>query len=103
MNLNEHLCDRLSWSINPSSGKPSSPHPNASRSSGMQVALAVLLAILGLFIFPEVFDSAAIILGAYIWRNQKGNTGLYIIILGIVCMLVGLYLTAFFILGDFFP
>jgi len=104
VNLNEYLRRGLRLSLGPSSGKPSSPYPNApSTTRGMHLALAILLAILGLFIFPEVFDSAAIILGAYIWKNREGNTGLYIVILGIVCMLVGLYLTAFIIIGNFFP
>jgi len=55
-----------------------------------------------LLIFPEIFDSVAIILGAYAWKRQQGNVGLYVVILGIACMLVGLYFTAFAII-DLFP
>ena len=53
-------------------------------------------AILSLLILPEIFGSTAIILGAYSWKNEVGNSkrGLYISILGIVCMLVGIYFTA---------
>jgi uncharacterized membrane protein HdeD (DUF308 family) len=55
----------------------------------------IISAILGLLIFPEIVDSVAIILGAYAWRKEQGNRGLYIIILGIICMLVGIYLIAY--------
>jgi hypothetical protein len=56
-----------------------------------------------LFIFPEIFDSVAIILGTYAYKRQPGNAGLYVVVAGILCMLVGLYLTAYIILGDLFP
>ena len=59
------------------------------------VIYGMISAILGLLIFPEIVDPAAIILGAYIWKNGQGNRGLYVIILGIGCMLVGIYFTAF--------
>ncbi len=68
----------------------------------MHIGIAVVSAIVGLFIFPEIFDTAAIILGAYAFRRKKGNAGLYVVILGIACMLIGLYFTAF-IIGDLFP
>jgi membrane-bound ClpP family serine protease len=44
---------------------------------------------------PEVFGSAAIILGAYMWRKEQGNRGIDILILGIIFMLVGVYVTAY--------
>jgi membrane-bound ClpP family serine protease len=65
--------------------------------------LGVVSAILGLFVLPEVLGSAAIILGAYTWRKEQGNRGIGIVIFGIICMLVGLYYTAFFALYDILP
>jgi hypothetical protein len=64
-------------------------------------SLAILCAIIGLVVFPEIFDSLAIVLGAYAWKRQQGNVGLYIVILGIACLLIGMYFTAF-IIGDLF-
>jgi hypothetical protein len=68
----------------------------------MHIGLAIVCAIVGLLFFPEIFDSAAIILGAYAWKRQQGDTGLYVMILGIACMLIGMYFTAFLI-ADLFP
>jgi hypothetical protein len=56
--------------------------------------LGVVTAILGLLVLPEVFGSAAIILGAYTWRKEQGNRGIYIVIFGIICMIVGIEVTA---------
>jgi hypothetical protein len=66
-------------------------------SLGMTVG--VICAFVGLFIFPEVLDSLAIILGARTWRKEEGNRGLGIVILGIACMIVGLYFTSIYSLG----
>jgi hypothetical protein len=33
-------------------------------------------AVLSLFIIPEIFGSATIILGAYTWRKEKRNLGI---------------------------
>jgi len=49
---------------------------------------------------PEVFGPVAIVLGAYAWRRERGNLGIRVVIFGIICMLVGLYFTAYFALGD---
>jgi len=65
--------------------------------------LGVVSAILSLFVVPEVFGSAAIILGAYTWRKEQGNRGIGIVIFGIICMLVGIYSTAYFGLYDLLP
>jgi hypothetical protein len=73
-----------------------------SRATGTHVGLAIICAVVGLFVFPEIFDSVAIVLGAYAWKRQQGNSGLYVVILGIACMLIGLYFTAF-VLIDLFP
>jgi hypothetical protein len=65
--------------------------------------LGVVTAILGLLVLPEVFCSAAIILGAYTWRKEQGNRGIGIVIFGIICMVVGIEVTASFWLGGLLP
>jgi hypothetical protein len=60
-------------------------------------------AVLSLFMIPEIFGSAAIILGAYTWRKEKGNLGIFIVILGIIFMIVGIEFTAYLILIDLLP
>lgn len=107
MNAIETNLERLRWSRAAlSSDSPSttqsSSYPMMPRATGTHIGIAIICAIVGLFIFPEIFDSAAIILGAYAWKRQQGNIGLYVVILGIACMLIGIYLTAFIIL-DLFP
>lgn len=84
-----------------SSSTPS--YPPTPSMAGTYANLGALCAIVGLFVLPEILCSAAIILGAYAWKREQGNRGLYIVILGIVCMLVGLYFTALFLLGDLLP
>jgi hypothetical protein len=66
----------------------------------MYAFLGYICAVLSLVIVPEIFGSATIILGAYTWRKEQGNRGLTIIVLGIIFMLVGLYFTSYFELGD---
>jgi hypothetical protein len=68
----------------------------------MFVNLGIISAVLSLFIVPEIFGATAIILGAYTWRKEQGNRGLYVIILGVICMIIGIYFTSFFELGDLF-
>jgi len=63
-------------------------------------AIGYLCAFLALLVLPEVFGSMSVILGAYVWRKERGNRGLLIISLGLVCLLVGIYLTSYFELGD---
>jgi len=65
--------------------------------------LGFISAVLSLLIVPELFGSAAIVLGAYTWRKKQGNSGFTVLILGIICMLVGLYFTAYFALIDLLP
>ena len=65
--------------------------------------LGVFCAVLSLIIVPEIFGAIAIVLGAYTWRKEEGNGGLYVVIIGIICMLVGLYFTSLFELGDLLP
>jgi hypothetical membrane protein len=57
-------------------------------------------------VLPEIFGSAAIILGAYAWRiecAENRNRGLLLIIFGIVAMLVGIYYTSYFGLYNILP
>ncbi len=103
MGLIEYLRSKVSLSSDwaPSSGQfPSLPvgPRSVTRSMGMGVACAFI----GLFIFPEIFASAGIILGAYSWKKQEGNSGFYIMLFAIACLLIGLYFTAF-ILADLVP
>lgn len=102
MNLEEHLCSKVSLSGESPPTTPSSSYPMTLRASGTHIGIAIVCAVVGLFIFPEIFDSVTIILGAYAWKRQQGNAGLYVVILGIACMLIGVYFTAFMII-DLFP
>jgi len=95
------------------SSMPESPQPSMSygqtmkRSAGLlYVNVGFICAIVGIFIFPEILCSAAIILGGYAWKldcNEQRNRGLAVIIIGIVAMLVGLYYLALITVGDFLP
>jgi hypothetical protein len=90
-------------SIPPSSAPSYAPVRNMTRRFAI---LGSISAVLSLLIVPEIFGSAAIILGAYTWRRERDdsqNLGLTVLILGILCMLVGLYFTSYFELGDLLP
>jgi membrane-bound ClpP family serine protease len=66
----------------------------------------IMCAIVAIFVVPEIFGSAAIILGAYAWRldcDESRNRGLWVIVIGIVAMLVGIYYTSFFGLYNILP
>jgi len=80
-----------------------SQYPPAGSNTRNFAILGVASAILSLFAVPEIFGSAAIILGAYVWRKEQGNRGIGIVVFGIICMLVGLFFTAFFALVDLVP
>jgi len=56
--------------------------------------------MVSLFFIPEIFGPAAIFWGAYLWRMERGRRRLNIMILGIVCMLLGICFTALFALID---
>jgi hypothetical protein len=77
--------------------------PPAGGNAGIRATLGIVSAVLSLIIVPEIFGPIAIILGADTWRKEQGNRGLYIVIVGIICMLVGLYFTSIFELGDLLP
>jgi hypothetical protein len=88
---------------------PTSSAPSYAPARNMTRRFAILgfiSAVLSLIIVPEVFGSVAIVLGAYTWRRERDdsqNLGLIVLILGIICMLVGLYFTSYFELGDLLP
>lgn len=78
--------------------KPSPSPPSSPVGSGTSRRFAIVgfvCAALGLFIFPKILGSAAIILGAYTWRRRQGNLGIIIVIVGILCMIIGIEVTAF--------
>ena len=64
------------------------------------VALGFISAFLALLVLPEAFGSVAVVLGAYIWRKERGSRGLIIILLALAFMVVGIYFTSFIELGD---
>jgi len=76
------------------------------RSAALYFNLGILCAIISLIAIPEIFGSAAIILGAYAWRierDENRNRGFLLIILGIVAMLAGIYYTSYFGLYNILP
>ena len=76
------------------------------RSVSMYYNIGFICALIGLFLFPEVFGSAAIILGAYVWRmerDEKRNRGVMLEVAGIVAMLIGIYYTSFYGLYNILP
>jgi uncharacterized membrane protein HdeD (DUF308 family) len=49
----------------------------------------------------EIFGSAAIILGAYqVKREPEASFGIIVVILGIICLLAGIFLTAYPLVYD---
>jgi len=82
---------------------PGPSFPPARGNTRIFATLGIVCAVLSLIIVPEIFGAIAIILGAYTWRKEEGNGGLYVVIIGIICMLVGLYFTSLFELGDLLP
>ena len=82
----------------------SQPFPPAAQAkSRMYVTLGIVCAILSLIIVPEIFGALAIVFGAYAWKKEEGNRGLYVVIIGIIFMIVGIYFTSLFELGDLLP
>jgi hypothetical protein len=57
--------------------------------------IGFISAVVGLFILPEIFGSAAILLGAYTWKKRQGNLGLAVLIFAVIFMIVGIEVTAF--------
>jgi hypothetical protein len=72
-----------------------SPSPSSSPTkdkTGTYAIIGLISAVLSLFTVVELFGPAAIILGAYTWKNRQGKLGLIVLILGIICMYVGTYI-----------
>jgi membrane-bound ClpP family serine protease len=64
--------------------------------AGRYALYGIISAAIGLFILPEVFCSIAVVLGAYAWKKEEvGSRGLVVVIAGLACMLIGIYVTAF--------
>jgi len=80
--------------------------PNQIRGTALYINAGIICSIIAIFILPEIFGSAAIILGGYAWRleySESKNRGLIVIIIGIITMLVGIYYTSFFGLYNILP
>jgi hypothetical protein len=73
--------------------------------AGRYAIYGLISACLGLFIFPEILCSVAILMGAYTYKSEPSgsNRGLIIVVVGIVCMLISIYYTAYVTVGDFLP
>ena len=79
-----------------SSSSPSPPsYPPARNRTRTHAIVGFISAVVGLFILPEIFGSVAIVLGAYTWRREQGKLGFILVIVGILCMIVGIEATAF--------
>jgi ketosteroid isomerase-like protein len=70
---------------------PAPPSPPRKSVTGRFAIMGFISAILSLLILPEIFGPVAIVSGAYTWRREQGNRGLFIVLLGITCMLVGIF------------
>jgi membrane-bound ClpP family serine protease len=76
------------------------------RRASLYFDLGLICAFGSLLVFPEIFGSVAIILGAYTWRLESAENksrGLLLVIFGIVAMLVGIYYTSFFGIYNILP
>jgi hypothetical protein len=73
--------------------------------AGRYAIYGFISAFLGLFIFPEILCSVAILMGALAYKGEPSgsNRGLLIIVVGIICMLIGIYYTANPTVGEFLP
>lgn len=89
----------------PPMNQPSYMTPQ-NRNVRLYFGMGVVCAVISLIIIPEIFGSAAIILGAYTWKlesAQNSNRGLLLMLVAIVLMFVGLYYTAFYSLYNVLP
>jgi hypothetical protein len=77
--------------------------PTGASPTRTYVILGFMSAVLSILLLSEIFGSAAIILGAYVWKQEPERlTGLNILVFGIVAMLIGIYFTAYPRVIDFF-
>lgn len=86
-----------------SSLQTSPSYPQAGGMTKSNAIYGVISALISLFIVPEIFGPVAIVFGAYTWKMEQGNRGLYVLIFGIICMLIGIYFTSIFALIDLIP
>jgi hypothetical protein len=92
-------------SVPQSAANPSSLTPQK-RNASLYFDLGLVCAFVSLFLVPEIFGSASIILGAFTWRLEsveRKTRGLLLIIFGIITMLVGIYYTSFFGIYNILP
>ncbi len=90
----------------PQSANPPSSLPIQRKTPTLYFNIGILCAIISLIVFPEIFGSAAIILGAYVWRmehEENRNRGIMLTIIGIIAMLAGIYYTSYFGLYSILP
>ena len=90
----------------PQSLSNSSPYQPQKRKASLYFEIGFVCALVSIFVIPEIFGSAAIILGAYTWRlesSENKSRGLTLIIFGIVTMLVGIYYTSLFGIYNVLP
>nr|MDO8098566.1 hypothetical protein [Candidatus Njordarchaeota archaeon] len=77
--------------------------PTSTSLTRTYVILGFMSGIFGMLFFTEIFSSAAIVLGAYAWKQEpERSMGLIVLIFGIVSMLVGIYYTAYPLVINFF-
>ena len=96
------------FKLNSASQSPAntSSYMPSKRKTSLYFDLGLICASVSLFVIPEIFGSAAIILGAYTWRLESGEKkrrGLLLIIFGIVTMLVGIYYISLFGIYNILP
>jgi hypothetical protein len=79
--------------MNMNSNPMSAPRTSSGRRLGN---FGILSAVVSLLLLSEIFGSIAIILGAYAWKEEPDSRlGITVVVLGIICMLVGIYVTAY--------
>jgi len=103
----------IAYMFNMSSASESQQSSNPSqyliphnRSASLYLNVGIACAFISLFVVPEILGSAAVILGAYVWRldcNESRNRGVLLIIFALVAMFIGLFYTSFFALFDILP
>lgn len=74
-------------------------YPPQRDSTKILITLGYVFSAISLFIMPEIFGTIAVVLGVNIRKRGRGNT---ILILGSICLLLGLFVTAAFSLFDLF-
>ncbi len=98
-----HIASSFSQSTSSSEPTTFQPKRNIVR---LLFSWGLVCSFVSLVIAPELFGSMAILLGAYTWRLERydsRNSGLIILILGLVFMFVGILFTSYFRLADLIP